>query len=96
MSRDIDQQYFAAAQSYTSLVNLYTLALQYLISQFFNLKAEKRFTLKTPRSPLEITVTEYGSLGDNDIFYNLFIESNKLSGNDILLLPAGREVVIYA
>jgi hypothetical protein len=41
-------------------------------------------------------VTEYGSLGDADANYDLFVRSNNLSGNDILLIPAGREVVIYA
>lgn len=92
---DIDFQYFSQTQTYTTLINLYALCMQYLISQFYNLSVEKRFTLKNARSPLEITVTEYGELGEDDLFYNLFIESNNLSGNDILLLPAGHEVVIY-
>jgi hypothetical protein len=93
---DIEFQYFSESQSYTSLINLYTLAIQYLISQFYNLKIEKRFILKTPRSPLEIAVTEYGDLGESDFYYDLFLSSNKLNGNDILALPAGREVLIYA
>ena len=42
-----------------------------------------------------ITIDEYGELGDNDINYDLFISSNNLKGNDILLLEAGREVVVY-
>jgi hypothetical protein len=93
---DIDFQYFSESESYTSLITLYTFAIQYLLVQFYNLKAEKRFTIKNPRSPLEIAVTEYGSLGDLDFYYDLFLSSNELNGNDILLLPAGREVVIYA
>lgn len=93
---DIDFQYFSQTQTYTSLVNIYTLVLKYLLSQFFNLNAEKRFTLKNDKSPLRITIEEYGNFGENDENYDLFISSNKLSGNDILLLPAGREVVIYA
>jgi len=93
---DIDFQYFSETQTYTSLINLYTLVLKYLITQFYNLKIEKRFILKRERSPLEIAVTEYGSLGESDFYYDLFLSSNELSGNDILTLPAGREVVIYA
>ncbi len=93
--KDIDFQYFSQTATYTGLVDLYATAMQYLIEQFYNLKIERRFRIKTPRSPLEITVTEYGSLGENDSNYDLFIKSNHLSGNDILLLPAGREVVIY-
>jgi hypothetical protein len=93
---DIDLQYFSQSAAYGSLQRLYSLCLKYLIVQFYNLKTEKRFTLKNERSPLEITVTEYGSLGENDANYDLFIASNNLCGNEILLLPAGREVVIYA
>jgi prophage DNA circulation protein len=91
----IDKQYYSQSKAYTSLVYMFSLAMQYLISQFFNLKTEKRITTKTPRSPLEITVTEYGSLGKDDANYDLFIESNNLTGNDILILPAGKEIIIY-
>jgi len=92
---DIDKQYFSQMQSYTSLQKLFSSTMIYLTSQFFNLKTEKRFTLKKTRSPIEITVTEYGSLGDDDANYKLFLQSNNLYGKDILILPAGREVVIY-
>lgn len=88
---DIDKQYFGNSAAYTSLVNTYTLTMQYLLSQFFNLATEKRFTIKNKRSPLEVTVTEYGS----PEFYDLFIESNELSGDEILILNPGKEVVIY-
>ncbi|RPI64784.1 MAG: hypothetical protein EHM48_00035 [Planctomycetaceae bacterium] len=91
----INRQYYANSQQYSSLVYLFALAMQYLTIQFYNLRAEKRFTVTTPRSPLEITVTEYGSLGDRDANYDLFIRSNQLAGNEILLIQPGREVVIY-
>lgn len=93
---DIDMQYYSQLATYTTLIKLYTLVLQYLIAQFYNLRVERRFTLKRPRSPLEIAVTEYGSLGEDDANYDLFLKSNNLSGRDILILPAGREVVVYA
>ena len=92
---DIDEQYFSQTKTYTSLVNLYTLCYQYLLTQFYNLAVEKVIVLDRPRSPLEITVTEYGELGENDENYELLIKSNHLTGTDILLLTAGREVVIY-
>lgn len=93
---DIDFQYFSQTKTYTSLVQLFALVMRMLLQQFFSLRAEKRFTLKNARSPIEITVTEYGSLGDSDANYDLFLTSNQLSGTDILILPAGREVIIYA
>jgi hypothetical protein len=92
----LEDQLYVSDQTYQDIYTLYADTLRYLFEQFYNLKAEKRFTLKNARSPIEITVTEYGSLGIGDEIYDLFIKSNNLTGNDILLLPAGREVVIYA
>ena len=92
--QDIDFQYFSQSQSYTNLENTFSLVMQYLISQFFNLASEKRFTLKSRRSPIEITATEY-TTGNFDDNYELFITSNNLNGNEILLLQPGREIVIY-
>jgi hypothetical protein len=94
--KDIDLQYFSQSQSYTDIWVLNALANKALLESSFDLKIEKRFTLDRNRSPLEITVTEYGGLGENDSNYDLFINSNNLKGNDILYLPTGREVVVYA
>jgi hypothetical protein len=88
---DIDRQYFANSLNYTAVQNTFSLTIRYLLSQFYNTSSEKRFTLKKDRSPLEITCTEYGDIEK----YDLFIESNQLSGDEVLLLKAGREVVIY-
>jgi len=94
---DIERQYFSQTATYTNLIQLYTLVFQYLLAQFYNLKTEKRFRLKKARSPLEIAVTEYQpNIEDIDYYHDLFIRSNNLHGNDILILPAGREVIIYA
>ena len=93
---DLDVQYFSQTQSYTDAVSLINNAINLLLSTSFDLKIEKRFVLKKPRTPIEITITEYGELGEDDSNLDLFIKSNNLKNNDILLLPAGREVVIYA
>jgi prophage DNA circulation protein len=92
---DIDLQYFSQSQSYNDTWSLNALANRALLKTTFDLAIEKRFTLERNRSPLEITVTEYGDLGENDSNYDLFIESNRLKNNDILYIPAGREVVVY-
>lgn len=94
-SNDIDRQYFSQLQSYSSAVKLIATAVRYLLIVAFDLRVEKRFTLDGPRAPIEIVITEYGDLGDNDENLDLFIESNRLKGDDILLLPAGREVLVY-
>jgi hypothetical protein len=91
----IDKQFFCQTENYQQVYNIFADCIRYLLSLFFSLQSERRFTLKIDRSPIEITVSEYGSLGDNDENYNIFLKSNQLSGDEILLLPAGREVVIY-
>ncbi len=95
-AKTIDQQYFSQSDSFADSALITALGLQYLQQALFDLAIERRFILKSPRSPIEITITEYGNLGENDANFDLFIKSNQLQGNDILLLPAGREVVVYA
>lgn len=92
---DIDSQYFSQSQAFPDISKIISTSLKLLLSSLFNLSAEKRFILDRPRSPIEITITEYGDLGENDINFDLFITSNKLKKNEILLLPAGKEVVVY-
>jgi len=93
---DIDRQYFSQSQSFVDAALATASAIEFLLTSSFDLKVEKRFVLSEPRAPIEITITEYGSLGENDENFDLFISSNRLKAEDILLLPAGREVVIYA
>jgi prophage DNA circulation protein len=92
---EVYQQYYSATATYTTLIETYNLCFQYLLQQSYNLKVEKIITLKKHRSPLEIAVTEYGSPGLNDENYDLFLNSNELTSNEILLLNPGREVVVY-
>ena len=93
---DIDQQYFSGRDTYALLYKVIMYAVKFLLLSAFDLSVEKRITLDKPRCPIEIVVTEYGTLGDNDVMLDLFIQTNELTGDEIYLLPAGREVVIYA
>lgn len=92
---DIDQQYFSQKQTYALASKIVARTVQFLLLSAFDLAVERRFTLDRPRSPIDITISEYGTLGENDAYLDLFIASNELRGDDIYLLPAGREVVIY-
>ena len=91
-------QYFSNSASYADLALLLSRTCAYLLRVLFDLKVAKRFTLAVPRSPIEITLTEYGSeYAADGVSSNLdlFIASNGLRANDVVLLPAGREVVVY-
>lgn len=91
----IENQYFSQSLSFveSSLMSAQTAA--FLLSITFDLAIEKRFELKEDRASIEIAITEYGSLGDNDANFDLFIDTNNLKGDEILMLPAGKEVVVY-
>lgn len=93
--RDLDEQYFSQSQTFNDATNLVYQSIDYLLKASLDLAIEKRFTLKHPRSPMEIAFTEYGTLGPNQENLDLFIDSNKLTGDEILLLPAGKEVLVY-
>lgn len=92
---DIDVQYFSESQSFSDTYLIISQAVAYLLQASFDLAIERTFVLETPRAPIEITITEYGGLGESDSNYDLFIESNNLKGQEIIILPAGREVVVY-
>lgn len=91
----IDEQYFSQSESFADLSLLTAQTIAYLLRSAFDLSIEKRFVLEKMRAPIEITIAEYGDLGEDDSNFDLFIESNGLKNNDILILPAGREVVVY-
>ncbi len=94
---DIDFQYFSQSETYNSAVELTALAQQYLLLAAYDLSVERRFTLEKPKTPLQIVGEEYGSFGaQNDDLIDLFITSNNLRGTEILFLPAGKEVLVYA
>ena len=96
VSNFIDRQYFSQSQSFGTASLLTSKTIEYLLRTIFDLKVEKRFILKKQRAPIEIAIAEYGSLGNNDENFDLFISTNALKGNDIFILPAGREVMVYA
>lgn len=94
--KGIEDQHFSQEQSHYDTMLVTSQALEFLLRSSFDLKIERRFTLDRPRAPVEIAITEYGGPGELDANIDLFINSNKLKGDDILFLPALREVLIYA
>lgn len=68
------------------------LAAGYLVEISFSLKQEKRVTLDRPRTMIDFVAEVYGSIDEN---LDFFITSNELTGDEILELPAGREVKYY-
>ena len=91
LSDGIETQYFSQSSSFSIVSNSVGLTVAYLLRSAFDLSVEKRFILTKNRATIEIAITEYGDPEKLDFF----IETNALSGDDILVLPSGREVVVY-
>jgi hypothetical protein len=87
----LGRQYFTLSEIYNQLTDLVASLINYLLRASFDLAIAYYFSLERPRSPVEISASVYGSFERLDFF----ITTNKLSGRDILLLPAGRRVVCY-
>lgn len=88
-------RYFSQSQSYSDILKLISLSLKYLIITSFDLRIEKKFTLDRDRTPIDIAISEYGELGENDENLDFFLLTNNLKNKEILLLNAGKEVVVY-
>ena len=86
-----DLQYYAQTSSYQSAMDVVAAAVTFLLATAFNLAVEKRYFLAEPKTPIQIVIEEFG----DDDRLDEFISWNKLSGEKILLLPAGYEVVLY-
>jgi len=94
----IDRQYFSQSISYGSSLVMNSLALQFLLFSLFGLPSERIIVLKEDKATPQITHDEYGSIGNERSDtgnIDLLIESNNLLGDDIWLLEAGRQVLIY-
>jgi len=66
-----------------------------LMSDVYSLRAQRIIVLEKPKTPVEIVITEYGTLGIDYANLDNFIKVNGLRGSEIELLPTGKEVVIY-
>jgi len=91
----IDRQYFSQSQSYSVAARMNALTVAYLLRAAFDLKVEKRFVLTRARNPVTVTIEEYGSLGKDDLFLDLFNASNKIQGNEFIMMTKDRELVVY-
>lgn len=63
-----------------------------MLRRSFELRTERRMVLDSDRTPLDLCYELYGEVDSLDDF----IEQNALAGDEILLIPRGREVAYYA
>lgn len=82
-------------EAYQQLLEAFALAVGFLIEISFNLKQERRITLEEPHTIIDLIAELYPPESIIDDELDFFIQSNKLTGSEILELPRGREIVYY-
>jgi prophage DNA circulation protein len=78
--------------SYQALQHAVALTAGYLVEASFSLATERRIVLDRPRTIIDLAAELYGSVDDK---LDLLIETNRLSGSEILELPRGRQIAYY-
>lgn len=88
-----ERRYYAQTETYQAALTLVAKSIEYLIIRSFDLAIEKRITITRDKTPIQICCEEFGIDGDDRL--DDFIEWNQFEGDDVELVPAGREVVLY-
>lgn len=79
-------------ERYQKLQQAVALTAGYLVEISFTLKQERRVVLDRARTIIDLSAELYGSVDDR---LDFLITSNDLTGDEILELPRGREIVFY-
>lgn len=78
--------------AYQQLQEAVALTAGFLVEISFSLKQERRIVLDRNRTIIDLAAELYGSVDDQ---LDFLINSNNLTGSEILELPRGREIVYY-
>ncbi len=78
--------------AYQQLQEAVALTAGFLVEISFSLKQERSIVLDRSRTIIDLAAELYGSVDDQ---LDFLINSNNLSGSEILELPRGREIVYY-
>lgn len=79
-------------EAYQQLEEAVALAAGFLVQISFSLKQERRIVLDRDRSIVDLVFELYGEIDEQ---LDFFINSNDLTGDEIIELPKGREVVYF-
>lgn len=94
----INKRYFSQLDTYKTTFISVAQSTQFLLLSLFGLPSERRIILKKDTFTPQVAKDEYGNIGtETDELSNidLLISSNNLMGNEIYILPEGKEILIY-
>lgn len=80
-------------ESYQALQSAVATATGYLVEISFTLVPERRLVLDRARTIIDVAAELYGSVDDR---LDFLIDTNRLSGSEILELPRGASILYYA
>jgi len=80
-------------ESYQALLDAVALCAGFLIQVSFQLVPERQIVLDRNRTIIDLAAELYGNVQDDTL--NLIIDSNGLTGSEILELPRGRRIKYY-
>jgi prophage DNA circulation protein len=90
----LENQFAANDELAKAIKKAVSLTVQYLVTQAFSLKQEHITTLLYDRNILDVCYELYGTTENATL--DMFIDSNSLTDDEIIMLPAGREIRYYA
>ena len=79
-------------ESYQKMQEAVALCAGFLVEISFSLKQERSIILDRPRTIIDLAAELYGEVDEQ---LDFLINTNNLSGSEILELPRGREIVYY-
>lgn len=83
---------FDTGEIYQPLQNSVALVAGFLVETSFTLTEERRFILQRARTFVDLVGELYG---ETDGRFDFFIQTNQLSGDELVELPKGKEIVFY-
>lgn len=87
-----DLELLDTGAAYQALQQAVALVVGHLVRVSFDLVPERSVVLTRPRTVIDLCAELYGSVDDR---LDFMIDSNGLTGSEILELPAGRRIVYY-
>ncbi len=88
----LDSEQIDTGGTYQALQKAVALSVAFLIQVSFSLKQERRIILDRNRTIIDLAAELYGQVDEQ---LDFLIDSNDLSGAEILELPKGRSIVYY-
>lgn len=79
-------------ESYQALLSAVSLVAGFAVEESFSLATERRIVLDRPRTIIDLAAELYGAVDER---LDMLIDTNSLTGSEILELPRGRAISYY-